>query len=327
MRGGGLGSTGAVLALALLLAGVSTPRIGAAAISLGNQTHGWVEVVAWKPRALLLHGFLSHAECDHIIRVADPSLERSTVVSPEGGSMLDEIRTSSGMFILKGHDAVISGLEERVAALTHLPVSHQEDLQVLRYELGQKYSAHWDINDSPERAQQMRAKGVLGGLRTATLLMYLSDVEEGGETAFPHGRWLDEGVQAAPPYTECASKGVVVKPRKGDAILFFSLKLNGQKKDVYSLHAGCPVVRGVKYSATKWVHVEPFGHTTVQQPSRCEDARVECPQWAAAGECDSNPVYMKGSEVSVGSCRLSCKVCRPCPKGDVLCERENARAR
>ena len=52
-------------------------------------------------------------------------------------------------------------------------------------------------------------------------------MEEGGETAFPHGRWLDEEAQAAPPYSECASKGVAVKPRKGDAILFFSLKPGG----------------------------------------------------------------------------------------------------
>jgi prolyl 4-hydroxylase len=61
----------------------------------------------------------------------------------------------------------------------------------------------------------------------ASLCALAADVEEGGETAFPHGRWLDQAVQAAPPYTECASKGVAVKPRKGDAILFFSLKVDG----------------------------------------------------------------------------------------------------
>lgn len=57
-----------------------------------------------------------------------------------------------------------------------------------------------------------------------------ADVEEGGETSFPRGRWLDEAVQSQPPYSECAAKGVAVKPRKGDAILFFSLKLDGELK-------------------------------------------------------------------------------------------------
>jgi prolyl 4-hydroxylase len=39
-------------------------------ITFGNKTHGWAELVAWQPRALLLHGFLAHEECDHIIQVA-----------------------------------------------------------------------------------------------------------------------------------------------------------------------------------------------------------------------------------------------------------------
>lgn len=52
-------------------------------------------------------------------------------------------------------------------------------------------------------------------------------MQEGGETAFPHGKWLDKGLQAQPPYTECASTGVAVKPRKGDATLFYSLRLDG----------------------------------------------------------------------------------------------------
>jgi hypothetical protein len=43
-----------------------------------------------------------------------------------------------------------------------------------RYEHGQQYAAHWDVNDSPERLELMRRRGVLGGMRTATLLMYLS---------------------------------------------------------------------------------------------------------------------------------------------------------
>ena len=76
------------------------------------------------------------------------------------------------------------------------------------------------------------------------------------------------------------------------------------------------------------IHVEPFGHTTakVEQPSGCTDKYPKkCPAWAASGECEANPEFMKGSDDSVGQCRLSCKVCKVCAEGDVLCERRRKR--
>lgn len=53
-----------------------------------------------------------------------------------------------------------------------------EELQVLRYEEGQKYEPHYDyFVDKINIAR--------GGHRLATVLMYLTDVEKGGETVFP----------------------------------------------------------------------------------------------------------------------------------------------
>jgi prolyl 4-hydroxylase len=48
----------------------------------------------------------------------------------------------------------------------------------------------------------------------------------------------------------CAQAGLAVKPRVGDALLFYSLTPDGGK-DKLSLHAGCPVIKGEKWSATK----------------------------------------------------------------------------
>jgi hypothetical protein len=31
------------------------------------------------------------------------------------------------------------------------------------------------------------------------------------------------------------------------------------EEDTSSLHAGCPVIKGTKWSATKWMHVGKFG--------------------------------------------------------------------
>ena len=65
------------------------------------------------------------------------------------------------------------------ALFAQIPVSHGEGLQVLHYQAGEKYEPHWDYF-------QDQVNQVNGGQRVATMLMYLTDVEEGGETVFPN---------------------------------------------------------------------------------------------------------------------------------------------
>jgi hypothetical protein len=64
-----------------------------------------------------------------------------------------------------------------------------ESIQILRYEHGQKYEPHWDYFQ--DKVNQAR-----GGHRYATVLMYLSTVEKGGETVFPNAE-----VGTMPPVT------------------------------------------------------------------------------------------------------------------------------
>lgn len=52
-------------------------------------------------------------------------------------------------------------------------------MQILHYEHGEKYEPHFDYFH--DKANQQ-----LGGHRVATVLMYLSDVIDGGETIFPN---------------------------------------------------------------------------------------------------------------------------------------------
>lgn len=51
-------------------------------------------------------------------------------------------------------------------------------------------------------------------------------------------------------YEKCI--GLKVKPRKGDGLLFYSLMVNGTI-DRTSLHGSCPVIKGEKWVATKWI--------------------------------------------------------------------------
>ena len=54
-----------------------------------------------------------------------------------------------------------------------------ESIQILHYQNGEKYEPHYDyFHDKNNQA--------LGGHRIATVLMYLSNVEKGGETIFPN---------------------------------------------------------------------------------------------------------------------------------------------
>lgn len=39
--------------------------------------------------------------------------------------------------------------------------------------------------------------------------------------------------------------------------MFYSLQADGEQ-DKHSMHTGCPVVSGVKWTGTVWIHTKPF---------------------------------------------------------------------
>jgi prolyl 4-hydroxylase len=114
-------------------------------------------------------------------------------------------------------------------------------LQILRYDHGQKYGSHYDA---------------LG--RLCTVLVYLADIEEGGETAFPKTTeedWADPAQKEhAESFSDCAKGHVAFKPKKGDALLFYSLRPDGKTTDPKAMHTGCPLIKGIKWTATIWIH-------------------------------------------------------------------------
>lgn len=89
-----------------------------------------------------------------------------------------------------------------------------------------------------------------GGYRVATALMYLTDVEEGGETAFPDSVWADPAL-AAGPWSDCAEGVVAVRARAGDALVFWSVTPSNEI-DPASMHAGCPVIKARGVCRTRY---------------------------------------------------------------------------
>ncbi|KAM0916070.1 hypothetical protein ACQ4PT_010420 [Festuca glaucescens] len=206
------------------------------------------EVISWKPRIIVFHNFLSSEECDYLREIARPRLEISTVVDvATGKGVKSDVRTSSGMFVNSEERKrpVIQAIEKRISIFSQIPVENGELIQVLRsivncrYEPSQYYRPHHDYFSDTFNLKR-------GGQRVATMLMYLTDGVEGGETHFP---------QAGDGECSCGGrmvKGLCVKPNKGDAVLFWSMGLDGNT-DLNSLHSGCPVLEGEKWSATKWM--------------------------------------------------------------------------
>ncbi|KAH9710773.1 putative prolyl 4-hydroxylase 10 [Citrus sinensis] len=216
-----------------------------------GRAEQWVEVISWEPRAFVYHNFLSKEECEYLINLATPHMRKSTVVDSDTGKSKDSrVRTSSGTFLARGRDKIIRDIEKRIADFTFLPLENGEGLQVLHYEAGQKYEPHFDYF-----MDEFNTKN--GGQRMATVLMYLSDVEEGGETVFPNAQGNISAVPWWNELSECGKTGLSIKPKMGDALLFWSMKPDASL-DPSSLHGGCPVIKGNKWSSTKWIRVNEY---------------------------------------------------------------------
>ncbi|MBB3762419.1 2OG-Fe(II) oxygenase [Xanthomonas arboricola] len=182
------------------------------------------------PRVVVLGDFLSDAECEALIALAQPRLARSrTVDNDNGAQIVHAARTSHSMCLQLGQDALCQRIEARIARLLDWPVDHGEGLQVLRYATGAEYQPHYDYFDPAAAGTPVLLQA--GGQRVASLVMYLNTPERGGATRFPDAH-LD------------------VAAVKGNAVFFSYDRPHPMTR---SLHAGAPVLAGEKWVATKWL--------------------------------------------------------------------------
>jgi prolyl 4-hydroxylase len=193
-----------------------------------------ITVVSTSPWIVTFENFLTDKEIDALI-ATNQQWERSTDTGDvnafgETGRVLSQGRTSSNSWCrgeCESHPDVVS-IMKKIEEVTTVPTGNYESFQVLRYELGQKYSPHHDMSESQTR--------LACGPRVLTFFLYLSDVEEGGETAFPV---LD----------------VKIQPKKGMGLLWPStLSEAPESIDKRTTHEAKPVIQGQKYAANTWIH-------------------------------------------------------------------------
>ncbi|MGD6776746.1 2OG-Fe(II) oxygenase [Sutcliffiella horikoshii] len=180
-----------------------------------------------EPLVVVLANVLSDEECDALIRLSKDKMKRSKV---SNGLEVDAIRTSSSTFFHEGENELVARIEKRVSQIMNVPVEHGEGLQILNYQVGQEYKAHFDFFKSSSKP--------VSNPRISTLVMYLNDVEEGGETYFPKVKFS-------------------VSPQKGMAV-YFEYFYDDQELNELTLHGGSPVVVGDKWAATQWMRRKKY---------------------------------------------------------------------
>ena len=146
---------------------------------------------------------------------------------------------------------------------------------VVRYTQGQGYTSHFD-NRAGSQAVRRPGRVCLTSCscdltcvflscaprrvppqRKATFMVYLNDVEAGGQTFFPRARvWAPDVASGE----EQLCTGVKISPKKGRCIFFLNIRHG--KEDECSLHEAMPVASGDKWITTLWLGHEEHAAAT-----------------------------------------------------------------
>jgi len=176
--------------------------------------------------------FLTEAECIRLIAMIDVDANPSSLFSGDANPLY---RTSSSCH-LNPWDAFVMEVTARISALVGIDSTHGETLQGQRYHVGEEYKAHCDW--FPVQTRYWPAMREAGGQRVWTAMIYLNDVEEGGETQF-------------------VRLGFMIPPRRGTILIWSNVREDGSVNPD-SLHAARPVIAGSKYIVTKWFRERPW---------------------------------------------------------------------
>jgi prolyl 4-hydroxylase len=209
-----------------------------AAMRQAIDIDGWLEppaptLVHERPRILTATGVMSKAECARLIAKMQGKLGRAPIYDVKtGGETTADYRSNTRAEVtLADYDLPHVLLLARMSRLLGLRAHNFEPTNVLHYFPGEEFKPHVDYLSAshPGLADNMAALGQ----RIVTLLIYLNDGYEGGDTFFPR---LNYGF-----------KGGV-----GDALMFGNVNESGEAEPL-SLHAGRPPTSGEKWVLSQWV--------------------------------------------------------------------------
>ncbi|WP_394726830.1 prolyl hydroxylase family protein [Altererythrobacter sp. GH1-8] len=170
--------------------------------------------------------FLTKRECDRLCTMIDFVAKPSSLHEEDYSS---GFRTSySGD--LDPWDSFVMGISRRIDDVLGLPSENGESVQGQRYLPGQEFKPHNDWFYTTQDYWTLERKR--GGQRCWTAMVFLNEVEQGGETHF----------------TEI---GIKIEPKPG-VLLVWNNALPDGTPNPDTIHAGTPVGKGSKYIITKW---------------------------------------------------------------------------
>lgn len=190
------------------------------------------ELASIDPFIAIYHDVIYEHEIELVKKIAKPRFMRATVQNSITGELETvSYRISKSAWIKTEENKNIENIVQRVEDMTGLNMDTAEELQVVNYGIGGHYEPHYDF----ARKEETNAFKNLGtGNRIATVLFYMSDVEQGGATVFPAIR-------------------TGIFPKKGTAAFWYNLYSSGEG-DYRTRHAACPVLTGSKWVSNKWIH-------------------------------------------------------------------------
>lgn len=179
-------------------------------------------------RLFTVVNFLFPEECTRLIQAIDRQVDKRPTPDARGIESLHRHEVS----LHASPSGPAASVESRISELLGLvSSSDSEPLQGVKYYEQGFYGAHYDWfnQNNPQENSQIQSGG---GQRSWTFMVYLNNVEKGGETRFD-------------------KLGIQFQPSAGLALCWRNLLANGEVNQ-NALHSALPVLKGTKYIVTKW---------------------------------------------------------------------------
>ena len=177
----------------------------------------------------IVKNFLNDKECKDIIRASKSNFTPSTVVDTGIDKKQRSSTTCHYSNSSKACQLLLDQLQKKICNYMNISVDYTEKPQIQQYCRGNQFKLHHDFfHDTTLSETQCEEYGN----RTWTCMIFLNDVEKGGETHFEN-------------------LNIKVKPEEGMALIWNNL-LPDSTPNYNTLHAGLPVIRGKKYIITQW---------------------------------------------------------------------------